>query len=32
MKIKAADLLIKYLEQEGVEYVFEVPGAVFEVY
>ncbi len=28
MKIKAADLLIKYLEQEGVEYVFEVPGSV----
>jgi len=28
MKIKAADLLIKYLEQEGVEYVFEVPGGV----
>lgn len=27
MKIKAADLLIKYLEQEGVEYVFEVPGS-----
>ncbi|OGP95552.1 MAG: hypothetical protein A2157_16475 [Deltaproteobacteria bacterium RBG_16_47_11] len=30
MKIKAADLLIKYLEQEGVEYVFEVPGGVLE--
>lgn len=30
MKIKAADLLIKYLEQEGVEYVFEVPGAALK--
>lgn len=30
MKIKAAELLIKYLEEEGVEYVFEVPGGVLE--
>lgn len=30
MKIKAAELLVKYLEEEGVEYVFEVPGGVLE--
>jgi acetolactate synthase-1/2/3 large subunit len=30
MKIKAAELLVKYLEEEGVEYVFEIPGGVLE--
>ncbi|MCX5909831.1 MAG: thiamine pyrophosphate-binding protein [Deltaproteobacteria bacterium] len=30
MKIMAAELLVKYLEQEGVRYVFEVPGGVLE--
>jgi thiamine pyrophosphate-dependent acetolactate synthase large subunit-like protein len=30
MKVKAAELLVKYLEQEGVKYVFEVPGGVLE--
>ena len=30
MKIKAGELLVRYLEQEGVEYVFEVPGGVLK--
>ena len=30
VKIKAGELLVKYLEQEGVEYVFEVPGGVLK--
>ena len=30
MKIKAAELLVKYLEEEGVEYVFEIPGGVLD--
>jgi acetolactate synthase I/II/III large subunit len=30
VKIKAGELLVKYLEQEGVEYVFEIPGGVLK--
>lgn len=30
VKIKAGELLVRYLEQEGVEYVFEVPGGVLK--
>ena len=30
MKIKAGELLVRYLEQEGVEFVFEVPGGVLK--
>ena len=30
MKIKAAELLIKYLEEEGVEYVFGIPGGALQ--
>ena len=30
MKITAGELLVRYLEQEGVEYVFEVPGSALK--
>ena len=30
VKYKAGELLVKYLEQEGVEYVFEIPGGVLK--
>jgi acetolactate synthase-1/2/3 large subunit len=30
VKIKAGELLVRYLEQEGVEFVFEVPGGVLK--
>ena len=26
MKLTVADILLKYLEEEGVEYIFGVPG------